>query len=328
MLILWILVFLVSLFVLIKAADYFTEGAEKIGLALKISPFIVGVTIVSIGTSLPELATSIVALLRDQTEIVVANALGSNIANILLVVGICAIIAGVLSVRRSLIDIDLPLLLSATALIVVIMWDKQVTLGEGLIAIIGYLVYAGYTIRSEKEEKPQPGGILPGEDIPATREKRHKHRHKRNLNFSLIGVLAISTAAIYFSADWTVKSMLQIAGIVNINASVVSMVALAIGTSLPELVVSLGAVRKKKYEIALGNVFGSNIFNALMLIGIPALFKPLKIDDVTFSIGVPFLIGATLIYTFSGISKKIHKWEGMMYILIYILFVAKLLGAF
>ena len=108
MLLLWIIIFCVSLFILIKAADYFTESAEKIGYMLKISPFIVGVTIISIGTSLPELATSIIAIIQNQTEIVVANAIGSNIANILLIVGLTALISVRLVVKRSLIDIDLP----------------------------------------------------------------------------------------------------------------------------------------------------------------------------------------------------------------------------
>ncbi|HLC64028.1 MAG TPA: calcium/sodium antiporter [Patescibacteria group bacterium] len=329
MLLIWILIFCVSLFVLIKAADYFTESAEKIGLAFKISPLVLGVTIISIGTSLPELGTALIAVFKGQTEIVAATALGSNIANILLVVGIAAIVAGTLKVRRSLINIDLPFLVSATALITIIMWDKQVTLGEGLIAVLGYIVYAAYAIRGEREEKTEPGGIIPGEDIPATREKRHHHRKKNRLfNFNLVLVLIFSVIALYFGAEWTIRSIQQLSALFNIQSSIVAMIVLAVGTSLPELVVSVQAVRKKKFEIALGNVFGSNIFNVLVIMGIPAFFKTLAIDEVTFSIGIPFLIGATVLYAFSGISKKINKWEGMMYLLIYLLFVAKLIGFF
>lgn len=325
----WAGIFCISLFVLIKAADYFTESAEKIGLAFKISPFIIGVTVISIGTSLPELATSIIAVIKDQTEIVAANAIGSNIANILLVVGISAILAGRLTVKRSLIDLDLPLLAAATILILIIMWDRQVTLGEGLVAILGYAVYAAYTIRGDKEERVEPGGIIPGEDIPATREKRHHHRKKdREFNLNLILILLFSVIALYFGAEWVVKSIQQLGLILGVSSAAVAMVALAIGTSLPELIVSVSAVRKKKYEIALGNVFGSNIFNALMVIGIPSLFKNLSIDNTTFSVGLPFLVGATVLYTFSGISKRIYGWEGMMYLLIYVLFVVKVMGLF
>lgn len=329
MLLIWLAIFCVSLFVLIKAADYFTESAEKIGLAFKISPFVIGATVISIGTSLPELATSLIAVFKNQTEIVAANAIGSNIANILLVVGICAIIAGTLKIKRHLIDIDLPLLVTATALIIIIMWDKQVTLGEGLVAILGYIVYAAYTIKGEKEEKADAGGILPGEDIPATREKRHCHRKKdRRWNLGLYVILVFSVIALYFGADWIVRSILQLASILKVESSIVAMIALAIGTSLPELAVSVGAVKKKKYAIALGNVFGSNIFNALVIMGIPALFKNLIIDETTFAVGIPFLIGATVLYAFSGIAQKLHRWEGIMYLLIYLLFVIKLIGLF
>ncbi|MBU1130937.1 calcium/sodium antiporter [Patescibacteria group bacterium] len=329
MLFLWIIIFCASLFILIKAADYFTESAEKIGLVLKISPFIVGVTIISIGTSLPELATSIIAVIRDQTEIVAANAIGSNIANILLIIGIAALVAGKLVVKRSLIDIDLPLLAAATALIAVILWDKQVTMGEGIVAILGYIVYAAYTIKDDKEKRKRPEGIVPGEDIPATREHRHHFRKKhRELNLKLIFVLIFSIVFIYFGADWTIRSIVNIAELIGVSSSLIVMSAMAIGTSLPELVVSVGAARKGKFELALGNVFGSNIFNILMVIGIPSLFKTLKVDEATFAVGLPFVIGATILYIFSGISKKIHNWEGMMYLLIYVLFIAKLFGLF
>ena len=329
MLFFWIIIFCASLFILIKAADYFTESAEKIGLALKISPFIIGVTIISIGTSLPELATSIIAVLQNQTAIVAANAIGSNIANILLIVGLAAIVAGKLVVKRSLIDVDLPLLASATALVVAVLWDRQVTLGEGGGSILAYAVYAAYTIKSDKAVKAQAEGIMPGEDIPATREKRHLHlRPGREWNFKLIIILLLSVVFIYLGADWTVKAITNIALILGLPSSLIVMSAMAVGTSLPELVVSVGAARRGKFEIALGNIFGSNIFNILMVLGIPALFKTLSVDEKTFAIGIPFVIGSTVLYIFSGISKKIYNWEGMMYLLIYVLFIAKLFGLF
>jgi len=329
MLIIWFLVFCASLFVLIKAADYFTECAEKIGLHFKLPPFIIGVTIVAIGTSLPELFTSFLGVIRGQTEIAAANAIGSNIANILLIVGLCALAAGRLMVKRSLINLDLPLLAAATALITVIIWDKQVTFGEGLVALLAYAVYAAYLIKDAKGSKIAPEGFLPGEDLPATREGRHHHRKKlRDLNWKLFALLAFSLICLYFGADLTVRSMTEIAFLIGLPVSAVAMSALAVGTSLPELAVSLSAVKKGKYNIALGNVFGSNMFNVLVVIGLPALFKNLTVDQTTFSLGIPFVIGATVLYVFSGISRKIYKWDGLMYLLIYVLFLAKLFGMF
>ncbi|MCX6785725.1 MAG: calcium/sodium antiporter [Candidatus Komeilibacteria bacterium] len=323
--------------VLIKAADYFTEAAEKIGLSWKMPPLVVGVTIVAIGTALPELATSLVAVFNGQTQIVAANALGSNITNIFLIIGICAISAGVLKIKKSVINANLPLLAAAVGLIVVIMWDRQVTFGEGVVAILAYLIYAVYLVESGKYKAGLPAGqaskaegFIPGQDLPATRETRHYHRRREHFssNPSLIFALIVSALAIYLSAAWTVRSLLSLADMLKIGVSVAVMIALAIGTSLPVLIVSLLAVKKKQYEIALGTVFGANIFNALMILGIPSLFKTLIVDEATFSVGIPFLVGATLIYIISIISKKIDRLEGGLYLLIYALFVAKLIGLF
>src|SRR5680860_1282118 len=141
-LIIWLAVLLVSLFVLVKAADFFVPSAEKIGIILGLSPFVVGVTIVAFGTSLPELVTSLIAVfhstpINDITEIVAANVVGSNIANILLVVGLSALFAGGLSVTRSIINIDLPIFASSTMILLfILMWDGQVTMWEGIISLI------------------------------------------------------------------------------------------------------------------------------------------------------------------------------------------------
>ncbi len=328
----WIVIFIASLAVLIKSADIFTDNSEKVGLAFKIPSFIIGVTIVSIGTSLPELATSIIAVFRGQTEIVAANAIGSNIANIFLVVGFSTIIARRMTIKRSLINLDLPLLACATALLVFIAWDQEINFWEGVIALLGYLVYAIYTISSSRE-RVNIDHKHKAADLPATRLDRLSVLKKiwtRPVKFKLEpGVLIsliVSAILIYFSASYTIESIIQIANLLGIGASVIVMSAMAIGTSLPELAVSVNAARKRKYEIALGNIFGSNIFNALVVISVPAMITTLKVDETTFSIGIPFIIGATILYIFSGISRKIYNWEGAMYLLIYALFLMKVFG--
>ena len=135
MIIFWIIVFIVSLGVLVKGADWLITSAEKIGLALGLSPFIVGVTIVGVGTSFPELISSFVAVFKDVPDIVAANAIGSSIANILLIVGISAVIGKRLIVTKSLIDLDLPLLAISAVLLLGIVWDKQITFGESLLML-------------------------------------------------------------------------------------------------------------------------------------------------------------------------------------------------
>lgn len=329
MLILWILIFILSLAILVKSADWFVESAEKIGLALKISPFIIGVTIVAIGTSFPELASSITATLKGATEIVAANTVGSNIANILLIVGLSAVAARVLIVRRSLIDLDAPLLGVATFLFIFVMWDKEIVFGEGILLIFGFLIYLLYTIfhRREPEETPEAVEILPSRverrEIEAKIEKKPE-----KLNFRVFLFLILGMAGLAVGANYTIEAMLKISDILKIATSLVAITALAIGTSLPELVVSIQAASKKKYEIALGNIFGSNVFNILLVAGIPALIRPLVVDELTFGIGLPFLVIATLLFIISGISRRIHIWEGAMYLLLYILFIVKLCGLF
>lgn len=315
----WIVIFIVSLAVLIKSADWFTESAEKIGKAMYISPFVIGVTIVSVGTSLPELATGILGIFRGDTTIAIANAIGSNIANILLVAGISAIVAGTLKVTRNLIDIDLPLLLGATFLVAIMMMDGTFVWQEGVIAIAFYVVYSIYTIRSSEKQ----------DNVPFVNRFRLERKvTKFKVPWPALLFLGLGAIGVYFGADWTVKSILKIAEILHLNSSAIVMSALAVGTSLPELVVSATAAFRGRHEVALGNVFGSNIFNMLMVIGIPSLFTTLTVDSPTLTIGIPVLLAVTALYVFSGISQRIHKWEGFLYVFIYGVFLIKLFAIF
>jgi cation:H+ antiporter len=334
MVIFWILIFILSLALLVKSADWLVESSEKIGLALKISPFIIGVTIVAIGTSFPELATSIAAVLKGATEVVGANIVGSNIFNILFIVGLSAVVARRLIVQRSLIDLDAPLLAASTFIAIFIFWDRKINFGEGILLLLAFGVYLLYTIFQRKEEEwegtPEIVEILPSRI--ERREKEAKIEKKiikpEKLNFRVLLFLILGVVGLVFGADWTIDSMIKIAEILKISPSLIAIIALAGGTSLPELVVSTRAAVKKKYEIALGNIFGSNVFNILFIVGVSALIKPLAVDDLTFYIGLPFLVVATLLFIISGISRRIHIWEGAMYLLIYILFIVKLCGIF
>ena len=160
MLIFWIIIFIVSLIVLVKGADWLIGSAEKIGLAIGLSPFIVGVTIVGIGTSFPELISSLAAVFKNIPEVVAANAIGSNIANILLIVGVSAVIGRRLVVTKSLIDLDLPLLAIGTTLLLIIVWDRQITFGESLLMLATYGVYLLYTALHRDTEDSQELSLI------------------------------------------------------------------------------------------------------------------------------------------------------------------------
>ena len=150
---LWIFVFIASIFVLLKASNYFTNSAEKIGLFLGMPTFIVGVTIVAIGTSLPELSSSIFAVFADSSEMVVGNVIGSNIANIFLVLGLAAIIGGNIKIFHELIRVDLPILIGASLLLTVSIWDGVYTLPEAILSLSMMVVYLSYTVSTHKKRK-------------------------------------------------------------------------------------------------------------------------------------------------------------------------------
>ena len=303
----WIGIGIVSLIVLVKAADYFTKYSEKIGLALGISQFVIGVTIISIGTSLPELSTSLAGVFSGVTEIVVGDIIGSNVADILLGVGIAAIIASALVVKRSLINLDAPLLAGMTILLILMCLDRVIDWKDGVLLILGYVIYALYSYYSRKE---------------AAGEKKQT---KEKFKISYLIYVGLSAVAIFLGARYAIESVINISEILNISPSIIALTAIAVGTSLPEAIVAIVAAKKGNYEMALGGIFGSVIFNIGIAVGLPGLISPLEISDVVYFIGLPFLATATLLFVISGISRKIHNWEGAIYILIYTLFIFKLI---
>jgi len=332
--ILWIIVFVVALIALVKGADWLLESSEKIGLALGMSPFIVGVVIVGAGTSCPELISSLAAVFKGATEIVVANAIGSNIANILLIVGVSAIIGKRLVVTKSLIDLDLPLLSIGTVLLLGIVWDGKVNFGEAVLLVATYLIYLLYTVlHKEDEETREMEEIM--EVLPSRQERRGHVQNSRKTKVARpkigakdIIILIVGILFLVLGAKYLVDSVVELSSIFNIATGVIAITAVAIGTSLPELLVSAKAALNKKSEMALGNIFGSNVFNALVVVGVPGLIKTLNIDSQTLAIGVPTMALATLLFVISGISRRIHIWEGAFYLALYVLFIAKLFNLF
>ncbi len=325
--ILWILVFIVSLMVLIKSADWLILSAEKIGLSLGLSSFTVGLIIVSLGTSLPELAGSLVATFRGLTDFAVSNAIGSNIANILLIVGFSAVIGKSLKVTKSLIDLDLPLLVLATVLLLGVTYNGKVVLLESILLIVAYLIYIFYTISfKETNLDKETLNLLPSKEM----RKRHitlieKHKNKRlritrkDILLFLLGVIGLTLASKYL-----IDSVINLSAIFNIAPGIIAVTAVAIGTSLPELFVCIRAVLQKRSEMALGNIFGSNVFNALVVIGIPGLISTLEVEQQTLLIGLPVMALTTLCFVISSISRKIHNWEGGFYLILYLFFILKI----
>lgn len=247
-----------------------------------------------------------------------------------MIVGLSAIVARRLIVKRSLIDLDAPLLATTTILFVFIMWDREVVFIEGVLLLATFSAYILSTVfRKEEEETPEITEVLPSRVERRKRikiEKKRKGKASSRLNPRIFLFLILGIVGLVIGAQLNIRSLLELSDLLNISTSLLAITVVAIGTSLPDMVVSVMAAAKKKYEIALGNIFGSNVFLVLAVVGLPALIKPLAIDDLTFYVGLPFLVTATFLFIISGISRRIHIWEGLMYLLIYVLFVARLLN--
>jgi cation:H+ antiporter len=310
-----IIIFAVALFFLIKSANYFVVYSEKLGLSLGVPQFIIGLTIISMGTSLPELVTSIFSIAKGEAGFVSGNVIGSNIANILLVVGITSIIAKRVEVKRSIIRLDLPLLVGSGAILVLTMRDGVFNFTEALLSIIGFIIYILYNISQHKENLEEKERKL---------LKFMKVEKKPPLKWYYFLFITLSAVALYISAGFTIDSVIELASFLNIDTAIIAITAVAIGTSLPELLVSISAAKKGNFDMALGNILGSNIFNGFMVMGVAGLIAPLPIPDSVLNIGIPFFIIATVFLVFSGIERKFYNFEGALYLILYVLFIGQL----
>ncbi|WP_233258502.1 calcium/sodium antiporter [[Phormidium] sp. ETS-05] len=312
-LLIWIGVFIVSLAVLVKSSDYFTEAAEKIGLLLGMPSFIIGVTIVAVGTSLPELVSSIIAVQQNSSEIVLGNVVGSNIANIFLIIGLASVISKKMDIYYELIHVDLPLFVGSAFVLALTVYDGKFTIGEALICIACYLVYLLYTISSTDGSESEA-------------ESSESNKKPKGSLVNQIIIVAVSAIFLFFGADYTIESITKISEIINIGKELIAVTAVAVGTSLPELIVSVSAAKKGNPEIAVGNVLGSNIFNALMVMGIPALIGPLTLPANLLQLSVPVMLVATLLFFFVTQDKQVTQWEGWLFFLLYAWFTGNLFG--
>lgn len=302
-LLIYFLLFGISLGVLLFASDKFIEAAEKIGLSMGISPFIIGVTIVAFGTSLPELATSIASVLSGSSEVVIGNVVGSNITNILLVLGITAVISKEFKLEFDIMDVDMPLLLMSAFLLFFCISDQVLSLGEVILLLFALVIFLMNSVQGaggEQNDHPKPS--------------------LKDYLFVVFGIIFV-----FLGAHFTIKYIELISLELQINPELIALTLVALGTSLPEVIVSISAARKGKHAIAVGNVLGSNIFNSYAVMGIPALFGPIKIPNGIVSFGLPFMVMVTIVFALITFSRKISRWEGCMLLLLYGFYILQLI---
>lgn len=309
---LWAVVLPVALLALVKAADEFTEAAEEIGLHFRIPAYVVGVTIVAVGTSLPELVSSLVAVGRGAPEIVLATVVGSNVTNIFLVLGVAAILGRRLFATYEIIHVDLPLLMGSAFLLAVVAWDGEVDRLEAVACVAGAVIYTLYAVAiSVRRARPEERELR--EEV----EEELGVTEAQPLSAAVYARLGASSVVVYFAAEATVRSVIEVAGSLGVSSDVIAMSAVALGTSLPELTVSLAAARRGNLEIAIGNVLGSSVFNSLAVVGVPGLIVALPVAPNVLAFGLPMMVVASLLYFFMAQDREITRWEGWILVLFY-----------
>lgn len=297
--------FVVSLTVLLKASDWFVDSAEEIGLSLGISPFIIGVTIVAFGTSLPELAASVAAVLAGESELVISNVVGSNITNIALVLGLVAVLVKQIELEYNIWHIDMPYLWGSAFLLWLALHDGIFSLFEALLFLVGIIIFLAYSFKGDGEE--------PEEEV---------EREKASVRAYLL--LIVGGILVWLSADYTITAIKKLSAIAGISSTVIGLSAMALGTSLPEVIVSLNAARKGKTSIAVGNVLGSNIFNTYIVMAVPSFFGPLAIPHAINDFFLPMMIAMTILFGIMANNKKITRWEGLVLLMFYALFLVQI----
>jgi cation:H+ antiporter len=299
--------FIGSLAVLLKASDWFIDSAEEIGLSLGISPYIIGVTIIAFGTSLPELATSVASVFAGESKIVMGNVIGSNITNIALVLGLVAIYVKEIKLETNIWKIDMPFLWFTAFFLWFIVRDQNVSYFEAGLLLLSLVVFLFYSLKSDDDKD------------------REKHPKASSKSYLLV---IFGAFLVWLGAKYTVVSIQGLSNIAGIGPGVIALSAVALGTSLPEVIVSLNAAKKGKTGIAVGNVLGSNIFNTLAVVGIPSFIGKLEIEPAILTFSLPLMIVMTILFGVMCFSRTISRWEGFILVIFYLYFLVELISPF
>lgn len=293
-------------FMLVKGADWFVDGASGIAERFGIPQLVIGLTIVAMGTSLPEAAVSITAAMKGSADITIGNIVGSNILNILIILGLTALVTRV-SVQNSTVKIEIPFMIFITAILLALgITGNEINLWEGIILWLLFLVYLLYLLKMAKQN-------------PQMEEEGEKQEEAQPLWRLLVGVV-VGICLIVLGSDVSVDAATVLARMMGMSERLIGLTIVALGTSLPELVTSVSAARKGKADIAIGNIVGSNIFNILFVVGTTALITPVAFA-ANFIVDTAIAIGAgALLLLFVWKDKAIGKIAGFVFLIGYILY--------
>lgn len=307
-----LILLIVGFIILIKGADIFVDGASSVAGNFKVSKMLIGLTIVAFGTSAPEFAVSVKSLLNNNGDIVLGNVIGSNILNILLILGVSSLFHS-LNVTNNTVKKELPITLLITSLFAVLLSDRlfdnsiinEFTRGDGIALLLFFTIFIYYLINMSRKK------------IDSNQDEEYLPMSKA-IFYTLGGLIAI-----VIGSNLVVDNATSLALALGVSQKMVALTIIAFGTSLPELVTSVTATRKGEYDIAIGNVVGSNIFNIGVVIGIPVAILG-SITKTTFNyidLAV-MLLSALLLFLFSWKDKKISRNEGIVFLIIFVIYYA------
>ncbi len=320
-----ILLLAVGFVLLVKGADWFVDGAAGLAAKLRIPQLVIGLTIVAFGTSMPELATSVSSSFNGSAGVAVGNVLGSNIVNIFFILGLSACFCA-LPVQKDSLKLDLPILIGSSVLIILFgYFDDEIGRFEGAIMallLVAYTVFLVVGGLKQRAKEPTMSALNDHEVIAEGVESTPQggfngwYTKMKEHTWFLLVALFVGLAIIIFGADLAVDGAIRFAEAVKIPEKVIGLTVVAIGTSLPELITSVMAAKKGETDIAVGNIVGSNVFNALMVAGLSSVISPLAFssEGVSFLVDGIVAVGAALLLSvFAYLPEhKIKRWQGIV----------------
>lgn len=311
-----IILIIIGFILLIKGADFLVDGSSNIAKKFHIPEIIIGLTIISIGTSMPELFVSITSALDGYSDMAMGNVIGSNITNLLLILGLSAMVKPIAFKRETrLIEMPICLIISIIFLIMCNI-GQDITKNEGIILIVLFALFIGYTILM----------AFKGEQFDKEDEEEQIVEEKKTYILKDICYIILGIIGLKIGGDLTVNNAVKIAEIFNWSEKLISVTILAIGTSLPELVTSVSAAMKGKSDIAIGNILGSCIFNMLLIIGVSSLIKPI-VYNMSYNKDMIVLIVGTLVLALFPIippKNKMSRMNGAVYLGLYVAYMISL----
>ena len=314
------LLLILGLVILTVGADLLTKGCVGMAARFRVPEFIVGLTVMAVGTSMPEFTVSAMSALRGSTDMAIGNVTGSNIFNILIILGICAVVRPMVFTREN-IRRDIPICIAASVLLLVLALYVGQPLGigrwEGALMLALYIAVIWYSIRSAKRDMPdQEAGTTDGKESEVTMA------WGRVIIYIIVGL-----AGLIFGGNMCLESATAIARAWGVSEAVIAITIVAAGTSLPELASSLSAVVSGKLSLALGNIIGSNVANILLILGTSGLIKPLTMGGIT-TLDIWMVLGVAVVLLLSALAigqRRITRAEGVVYLAIYVGYVLLLM---